>query len=296
MFRFIEAEKANFPIKVMCQVLEVSKAGFYAWRKRPLSQRAQQDVLILDKIRCIHKESRETYGSPRIHFELADEHDLRCGRKRVARLMAAHGIRGCCRRRRHWTTRKDRDAIPADDLLERDFNADAPDKRWVADITYVRTWQGFLYVAFVLDLFSRRVVGWSMRNDLKTELVLDALNMAIDNRKPRPGLVHHSDHGCQYTSLAFGKRLRESGIVSSMGSVGDAYDNAAAESFIATLKSELLYRYSWPTRLDAELAIFDFVEVFYNRKRRHTTIGVISPAEFERRWYQEQESASLVKL
>jgi putative transposase len=205
-------------------------------------------------------------------------------------------IRGCCRRRRHWTTRKDRDATAAVDLLERDFTADAPDKRWVADITYVRTRQGFLYVSFVLDLFSRRIVGWSMRKDLKTELVVDALNMAIENRKPGPGLVHHSDHGSQYTSLAFGKRLRESGIVSSMGSVGDAYDNAAAESFIATLKSELLHRFSWPTRRDAELAIFDFTEVFYNRKRRHTTIGTISPAEFERRWYEKQKTPSFVKL
>jgi len=295
VFRFIEAEKANFPIKLMCEVLKVSKAGFYAWRRRPPSPRAQHDAVILERIRCIHKDSRQTYGAPRIHFELQDEHGISCSRKRVARLMAAAGIRGCCRRRRHWTTRRDDTAAPAADLLERDFSVDAPNKRWVADITYVRTWEGFLYVSFVLDLFSRRVVGWSMRDDLKTELVLDALNMAIENRRPDPGLVHHSDRGCQYTSLAFGKRLRESGIVSSMGSVGDAFDNAAAESFIATLKSELLHRYSWPTRLDAELAIFDFVEVFYNRKRRHTTIRTISPAEFERRWYEEQDSASPVK-
>ncbi len=196
MFRFIEAEKANFPIKVMCEVLEVSKAGFYAWRRRSPSDRAQRDALILERIRCIHKDSRESYGAPRIHFELDDEHGISCGRKRVARLMAAHGIRGCCRRRRHWTTKKDRDALPAADLLERDFTADAPNQRWVADITYVRTWQGFLYVAFVLDLFSRRIVGWSMRNDLRAELVLDALNMAIENRKPDPGVVHHSDQGC----------------------------------------------------------------------------------------------------
>ncbi len=280
----------------MCEVLEVSKAGFYAWRRRPVSDRARRNALLVEKIRVIHTNSRETYGAPRIHFELKDEHKISCSRNRVARLMARHGIRGCCRRRRHWTTRKDRAATASADLLERHFTADASDQRWVADITYVRTWQGFLYVSFVLDLFSRRVVGWSMRNDLKTELVLDALNMAIENRKPGPGLVHHSDHGCQYTSLAFGKRLRDSGIVSSMGSVGDAYDNAAAESFIATLKSELLHRHSWPTRLDAELAIFDFIEIFYNRKRRHTTIGMISPAEFERRWHESREPATLVKL
>jgi putative transposase len=288
-------EKANFPIKVLCDTLEVSKAGFYAWRSRPPSDRARRDAVILEKVKCIHTDSRGTYGAPRIHFELKDEHHIHCGRKRVARLMAAHGIRGCCRRRRHWTTRKDRDALPASDLLNRDFTADAPNQRWVADITYVRTWQGFVYLAFVLDLFSRRVVGWSMRNDLTTDLVLDALNMAIENRKPAPGLVHHSDHGSQYTSLAFGKRLRESGIVSSMGSVGDAYDNAAAEALVATIKSELLRRYSWPTRMDAELAIFDFIEAFYNRKRRHSTIGTQSPAEFERRWYEEHVSLSRVK-
>jgi putative transposase len=199
--------------------------------------------------------------------------------------MAAAGIRGCCRRRRHWTTRKDRDAAHARDLLERDFTAAAPDRRWVADITYVSTWQGPIYLAFVLDLFSRRVVGWSMRTDLKTELVLDALNMAIDNRRPGVGLVHHSDQGSQYTSLAFGKRLRESGIVASVGSVGDAYDNAAAESFVATLKTELLHRYSWPRRLDAELAIFDYVESFYNRRRRHSTIGHVSPMVYEERYW-----------
>ena len=195
----------------MCETPGVSTSGFYAWRRRPPSLRARLDELILDKIRGIHKASRETYGSPRIQVELKDDHGVRCGRKRVARLMAAAGIRGCCRRRRRFTTSKDHGAEHAADLLERDFSATAPDRRWVADITYVSTWQGPVYLAFVLDLFSRRVVGWSMRTDLKTELVLHALNMAIDNRKPGPGLVHHSDQGSQYTSLAFGKRLRESG-------------------------------------------------------------------------------------
>ncbi len=271
----------------MCETLGVSTSGYYAWRQRPPSPRAQRDVLILDKIRCIHKESRQTYGAPRIHIELREEHALCCGRKRVARLMAAAGIQGCCRRRRHWTTSRDRESAVIPDLLERDFTAAAPNQRWVADITYVNTWQGPVYLAFVLDLFSRRVVGWSMRNDLKTELVLDALDMAITNRSPDPGLVHHSDQGSQYTSLAFGKRLRESGIVSSMGSVGDAYDNAAAESLVATLKTELLHRYSWPRRLDAELAIFDYVETFYNRRRRHSTIGQVSPMVFEERYWSK---------
>jgi putative transposase len=272
-------------VKVMCDTLSVSTSGFYAWKDRPPSTRARRDMVILDKIRCIHADSRATYGSPRIHVELRDDHDVFCGRKRVARLMAGAGIRGCCRRRKHWTTRKDRGVGPAPDLLERDFTSPAPDRRWVADITYVKTWQGVVYLSFVLDLFSRRIVGWAMRNDLPTELVLDAINMAIASRKPVAGLVHHSDHGGQYTSLAFGKRLKESGILSSMGSVGDAYDNSAAESFIATLKCELLYRYSWPTRTDAELAIFDFIEVFYNRRRRHSTIAQVSPLVFEKRYW-----------
>jgi putative transposase len=177
----------------MCEVLGVSKSGFYAWTKRKPSLRAQRDALLLKRIRCIHKDSRETYGSPRIHFELKDQYRILCGRKRVARLMAAHGIRGCCRRRRHWTTRKADGATPSQDLLNRDFTADAPNKRWVADITYVRTWQGFVHVAFVLDLFSRRIVGWSMADHLRTELVLDALGMAVLGRRPDGGLIHHSD-------------------------------------------------------------------------------------------------------
>ena len=265
----------------MCEVLGVSRAGFYAWANRKPSLRAQRDGVLLEKIRCIHKDSRETYGSPRIHFELKEDHGISCGRKRVARLMAAHDIRGCCRRRRHWTTRRNAGSIPSQDLLNRDFTADAPNKRWVADITYVRTWQGFLHVAFVLDLFSRKIVGWAMATHLRTELVLDALGMAVLARRPGKGLIHHSDHGSQYTSVAFGKRCQEAGIITSMGSVGDAYDNAAAESFIATLKTELIYRRSWPTRDEAELAIFDYVEAFYNPRRRHTTIGGASPVAFE---------------
>ena len=272
-------------MKVMSETLGVSTSGFYAWRDRPPSTRAERDAVILEKIRSVHADSRETYGSPRIHVELRDDHDIMCGRKRVARLMKAHGIRGCCRRRRHWTTNKARGVAPATDLLERDFTSEAPDRRWVADITYVKTWQGVVYLSFVLDFFSRRVVGWAMRSDLRTELVLDALNMAIASRRPNSGLVHHSDQGCQYTSLSFGKRLKESHILSSMGSVGDAYDNSAAESFIATLKCELLYRYSWPSRTDAELAIFDFIEVFYNRRRRHSTNGQVSPLVFEERYW-----------
>jgi putative transposase len=287
VFSFILAERANFPVKVMCEVLGVSRAGFYAWANRKPSLRSQRDAVLLKKIRCIHKDSRQTYGSPRIHVELKEDHGILCGRKRVARLMAAHGIRGCCRRRRHWTTRKDASSAPSEDLLNRDFTADAPNMRWVADITYVSTWQGFLHVAFVLDLFSRKIVGWAMATHLRTELVLDALGMAVLSRRPGKGLIHHSDHGCQYTSVAFSKRCREAGIITSMGSVGDAYDNAAAEAFIASLKTELIYRRSWRTRDEVELAIFDYIEVFYNPRRRHTTIGAVSPVAFEDAYAKE---------
>lgn len=261
----------------MCEVLGVSKSGFYAWANRKPSLRARRDAVLLEKIRCIHKDSRQTYGSPRIHFELKDEHRIFCGKKRVARLMAVNGIRGCSRRRRHWLTKKDPARPSSHDLLKRDFTADVPNSRWVADITYVSTWRGFLHVAFVLDLFSRKVVGWSMATHLRAELVIDALLMAVHNRRPQPGLIHHSDHGSQYTSLAFGKTLQEAGIVSSMGSIGDAFDNAAAEAFVATLKSEPIYRRSWPTRAEVELEIFDYIEAFYNRRRRHSTIGTSHP-------------------
>jgi putative transposase len=205
------------------------------------------------------------------------------GRKRVARLMRAAGLIGCHRRRRHGLTRRDPQAMSAPDLVGRCFTATAPDRVWTADITYIPTWSGWLYLAVVLDVFSRRVVGWAMAEHLRTELVLDALDMAIWNRRPAEGLVHHSDQGCQYTSLAFGRRLRQAGLVASMGSVGDCYDNAVTESFFATLECELLDRSRFATRAQARTAVFDFIEGFYNPRRRHSTLGYLSPAEFERR-------------
>lgn len=241
---------------------------------------------MLDRIRVIHTQSRQTYGAPRIHAELRDT-GVHCGRKRVARLMRQAGVAGAHRRRRLRTTVRDQQAVPAPDLVARAFHADHPDRLWIADITYVRTWSGWLYVAVVLDAFSRRVVGWAMTEDLRTELVLDALNMALWNRRPSAGVVHHSDRGCQYTSLAFGRRCREAGIVSSMGRRGDAYDNAMAEAFFATLETELLMRRSFPHRGAARTAIFDYIEGFYNPRRRHSTLGYLSPAEYERRWWQQ---------
>jgi len=271
--------QAKYPVATMCRVLEVSTSGYYAWLKRNTSQHSQADALLSDRIRWIHLRSRGTYGAPRIHAELADE-GVRVGRKRVARLMQAAGLQGVSRRRRPRTTLRAVGARPAPDLVERDFGMTAPDRLWVADITYVPTWSGFLYLAVVLDAWSRRVVGWSMAGHLRTELVLDALDMAIRRRRP-VGVIHHSDHGSQYTSIAFGQRCREAGVRPSMGSVGDCYDNALCESFFATLECELLDRYRFGTRDEARRAVFEFIEGWYNPHRRHSALHYASPARYE---------------
>ncbi len=279
--------QAFYPVATMCRVLGVSTSGYYAWRKREPSERAQKDADLLERIRAYHKESRGTYGAPRIHEDLIAE-GIRVGRKRVARLMKKAGLVGVSRRKKAWTTRKDAEARPAPDLVNRDFEADGPDRLWVADITYVPTWAGFLYLAVVIDVWSRRVVGWAMAGHLRTELVLQALNMAIWQRRPE-GVIHHSDQGSQYTSIAFGSRCQELGVRPSMGSVGDAYDNALCESFFATLECELIDRSVFRTRIDARLAIFDFIEGFYNPHRRHSAIDYLSPIEYEKRYNQESE-------
>jgi putative transposase len=281
VFRFVEAQKAEFPVAFMCARLGVSPSGFYAWCQRPPSARATADAALAGTIAAIHAGSRGTYGVPRVHAELADAHGVRCGRKRVARLMRDAGLAGCHRRRAARTTRRDAAAAPAPDLVQRAFAADAPDRLWVADITYLPTWQGFLYLAVVLDAFSRRVVGWAMGDHLRAELVVDALEMALWNRRPAAGVVHHSDRGGQYTSLAFGRRCREAGVVPSMGSTGDCFDNALAETFFATLECELVRGSRWRTHAEARTAVFDYIEAFYNPRRRHSALGYLSPAQFE---------------
>jgi putative transposase len=286
IFKFIDAEKTSFPIAFMCRRLGVSKAGHFAWQRRPLSRRDVADARISKLMHQIHAGSRGTYGAPRIHAELADEHGVRCGRKRVARLMRIAKLRGVCRRRCVKTTRRDEQAQVSDDLVQRQFNTTEPNALWISDITYLPTWQGFLYLAVVIDAWSRRVVGWSMASHLRTELVLDALEMALWNRRPAAGLIHHSDHGCQYTSLAFGRRCREAGIAASMGSVGDCFDNAMCESFFASLECELIDRSRWRTHAAARMAVFDYIEAFYNPRRRHSGLGYLSPADFERRALQ----------
>lgn len=265
----------------MCRVFGVSPSGFYAWHERKPSARALEDARLTARIRHYHARSRGAYGAPNIHADLRDE-GIRVGKKRVARLMRADGLRGVCRRKWVTTTMRNPDATPAPDLVERRFSADAPNRLWVADITYIPTWAGFLYLAVVLDAFSRRIVGWAMAEHLKTDLVLSALNMALGQRRAR-GVVHHSDQGTQYTSIAFGLRCKEAGVRPSMGSVGDAYDNAMCESFFATLECEVLDRRRFPTKAEARMALFEFIEGWYNTTRRHSGLGRISPAEFERR-------------
>jgi putative transposase len=276
----VKANQGVHRTVTLCRMLGVSPSGYYAWRSRAPSARARADALLTDRIRTIHELSRQNYGVPRIYAEFRAE-GVRIGRKRVARLMRAEGLFGVSRRKRHRTTVRDRDARPAPDLVERRFASDGPDRLWVADITYIPTWAGFLYLAVVVDTWSRRVVGWAMATHLRTELVLDALNMALWQRRPTE-VIHHSDQGTQYTSIAFGLRCREAGVRPSMGSVGDAYDNALAESFFATLECELLDRRRFRTQVEARMAVFDFIEGWYNPTRRHSGLGYLSPIEYER--------------
>ena len=267
-------------IATLCRVLEVSASGYWAWTKRPISKREKTDQALEAEIGEIHRWSRGTYGVPRMHAELRAR-GRRVGRKRVARLMRRRGLQGVTRRKGTFTTVRERDARPAPDLVDRNFVVPGPDQLWVADITYIPTWAGFLYLAVVIDAWSRRVVGWAMETHLRTELVLQALEMALYRRRPS-GVIHHSDQGCQYTSIAFGKRCREAGVRPSMGSVGDAYDNAMCESFFATLECELLDRHPFRTQVEARMEVFQFIEGWYNPHRRHSALSYLSPLDFER--------------
>lgn len=284
------ANRALFPIQTMCKSFGVSRAGYYAWRGREPSARSRDDARLAARVEAIHKASRETYGAPRIHAELIDK-GVHVGRKRVARLMKAAGLAGISRRKGARTTSRDERVRPACDLVDRNFHAEQPDRLWVADITYVPSWAGFLYLAVVLDAFSRRIVGWAMGYDLKAQLVLDALNMALTQRRPID-VIHHSDQGSQYTSIAFGLRCKEAGVRPSMGSVGDAYDNAMCESFFATLECELLDRRKFPTKAEARMAVFQFIEGWYNPGRRHSALGYQSPINYERSARERLESVS----
>jgi len=286
----VKANRAAHKVTTLCRVLGVSPSGYYAWLARPPSMRARRDADILTRVRVAHDRSHGTYGSPRIHRELRDEGE-RVSRKRITRLMRKAGIQGVSRRKRFRTTRRDDRQLPSPDLVERDFAAGGPNRLWIADITYVWTASGFVFLAVVIDAWSRRVVGWSIASHLRTELVLAALEMAIRQRQPSD-VIHHSDHGCQYTSYAFGKHCSQAGVKPSMGSVGDCFDNAMCESFFASLECELLDRRRFDTQHDAHLAIFEYIEGFYNTRRRHSSLDYDSPMNYERKHWPTPLRAS----
>jgi len=274
------ANQAAFPVRAQCRVLDVSASGYYAWLKRPPSARGLRNVVMTERICTIHAESDATYGMPKVRAELIAQGET-ISRKLVAKLMQRAGLQGVSRRRGFVvTTQRDASNAKAPDLVQRQFVAQAPNQLWVADMTYIPTWVGFIYLAVVIDVWSRRVVGWSIGEHMRAELVLAALNMALAQRRPE-AVIHHSDQGSQYTSLAFGKRCQEMGVRPSMGSVGDAYDNAMAESFFASLECELLNRRSFKTKIEARLAVFTWIEGWYNPRRRHSALGYLSPKNFE---------------
>jgi transposase InsO family protein len=289
-FAFIEAEKADFPITHSCAVLGVSRAGFYAWRKRPVAARVGADQRLAVEVAAIHAESRRRYGSPRVHRELRAR-GQRVGRDRVARLMRTQGLRA--RAARHFRTTTDsRHTLPiAPNVLARRFEAAAPNTVWVTDMTYLWTLEGWLYLVVILDLFSRRVVGWAMCDRMTRQLTLDALTMALTHRQPARGLIHHSDRGSQYASHDYRRVLAAHGIVCSMSRRGDCWDNAVAESFFSTLKLELVYETAWRTRAEARADVFQYVEGFYNGQRLHSSLGYLSPVAFERHYDQQDRAA-----
>jgi len=277
----MRASQAVHSIAAMCRALRLSVSGYHAWRRRPPSRRATEDDELTARIQAIHKMSDGTYGAPRIREELADVDGIHLGVKRIARLMRKAGIAGVSRRRFVVTTERD-GTPPSPDLVRRQFKAAGPNKLWVADITFIPTWAGFLFLAVVIDAWSRKVVGWSMATHLRAELVLAAFDMAVAQRQP-VGVVHHSDHGTQYTSIAFGQRCQQAGVRPSMGTVGDAYDNALCESFFASLECELIDRRTFRTHTEARMAVFQWLEGWYNTRRRHSALDYQSPMNYERK-------------
>jgi len=279
----VKQNQAIYPVSVMCRLLKVSTAGFYHWRDRPMSERNRRDVELTALVHQIHESSFDgTYGAPRIHMELRLEHGVRVGRKRVARLMRRAGLQGVQKRRFRCTTRPGKPEQYAPDLVQRHFVAGRPNALWLADVTYIPTDQGWLYLAAILDVFSRYVVGWAMAERLASTLVLQALEMALEQRHPE-GVIHHSDHGSEYTAVAFSDRCLELGIARSMGSVGDCFDNAMMESLFSSLEAEVLDRYHFATRQEACRRVFTWLEGWYNPRRRHSALGYVSPREYELR-------------
>jgi putative transposase len=291
-FRLVDQERAHHAVSLLCSVLEVTRQGYYAWRRRAPSARQLRDAELKQAILALYGHSRDTYGAPRITARLRIDQGIRVGQKRTARLMRELGIQGAGRGSRGVrTTIPDRRSPAAPDHLERDFTATRPDQKWVADITYIPTHEGWLFLAGVSDCYSRKLVGWSMRDSLEAELVADAIAMAVARRRPPAGVIHHSDRGAQYGSLLVGRTLRDAGIIPSMGRVGDPWDNALMESAIGTLKTELVRRHIFHTRDQARLAVFDYIEAFYNPIRAHSALGYQSPDEYEAHYHQTQATA-----
>ncbi len=274
----------------MCRLLRVSRSGYYAWRHRPASARDVANESLVSVIRDVHEHSRGTYGARRVHAELRLDYGLHVSRKRVARLMRLHGLSGVHRRKGRG--RRGNSHLLHDDHVAGEFTQDAPNRVWMADVTQHPTGEGWLYLAVVLDACGRRVVGWAMDERVTTELVLAALKMAQHTRKPLPGLIHHSDQGAVFTSLRFGRHLNASGVIGSMGRSGTPADNAVVESFFATLQTELLDRHTWPTRDNLRTAIFEYIEIFYNRQRRHSHLDYLSPTDYERRHHHTPAAPS----
>jgi len=289
-FQFIEDLRDEFPMVRMCKMLGVSSSGYYAWRKRPPSKREMANRALLKKIEAVFKDSRETYGSPRIYRVLRSL-GLMCSQNRVARLMHAEGVRAKQTRRFRATTRRNKAHRAAPNVLKRDFAADRPNQKWLADISYIPTREGWLYLAVILDLYSRQIVGWAMSNRMTTDLTLEALRMAILLRQPGPGLIHHSDQGSQYTDERYKAELESRGIVISMNGVGSWYDNAPMESFFGTLKSEQVHHCVYQTRNEARSDVFYYIEAFYNRCRLHSSLDYLSPEAYEQLYHNHNGSA-----
>ena len=282
IYTFIAGRCTDLPVATCCRVMKVSTSGFYQWRAQPCSDRDYADAVLTNTIIDIHRVSRRSYGSPRVHAELRLAQETFCSRKRVERLMREAGVAGIYRRRNGGCTRRDPEAVPNDDLVGRQFDPKHPDRLWVMDITEHPTLEGKVYLAAVLDAYSRRVVGWSIADHIRSELVVDALQMAVWRRQPPEGqTIAHSDHGTQYTSWAFGRRLRKAGLLGSMGTIGDCFDNSVAESFFGTLQLELLDEHRWATRDQLANAIFDWIETWYNPRRRHSYCQMLSPIDYE---------------
>jgi transposase InsO family protein len=289
-YQFIKQYQGQFALSALCRVMQVARSGYYAWCKRPLSARDQANQQLTQQIKTVFEASKQTYGSPRVYQELR-EHKIACSEKRVARLMRRADLNATLPKRFVVTTDSDHDLPVAQNLLDRQFGSDTPDTRWSTDISYIWTAEGWLYLGVVLDLFSRRIVGWAMGQTLERSLVLSALDMALSNRHPEAGLLCHSDRGSQYASADFQQALKEAGIVCSMSRRGNCWDNAPMESFFSSLKRECVYRHRFATRAEARMVLFEYIEVWYNRKRRHSALGYLSPDAFEKQYRQQQLAA-----